>query len=135
MTNSTIFFIFQHQPFQLSLLWQKVQFDLAAPKGWRKGCKNNQKKNRIVAKSRPTAINLTSSVATSSSSVKDPIASRSPQILEASSRLVVLCWRLDASTNKNSNPDEVSSSQGWPRDAQLFINTGRLVATDKDQNF
>ena len=45
--------------------------------------------NRIVAKSRPTAMNLTSSVATSSSSVGSPIAWRSLLgILKASSRQV-----------------------------------------------
>ena len=93
--------------------------------------------NRIVAKPRPTAMNLTSSVPTSiwPTAVNSPIASRSSEILKASTRQVALWRRLDASTNQNSNPDAVSSSQGWPRDAQLFVNTGRLVATDKDQNF
>ena len=43
--------------------------------------------NRIVTKSRPTAMKLTSSVAASSSSVNSLIASRSP-VLEASSRHV-----------------------------------------------
>ena len=39
--------------------------------------------NGIVAKSRPTSMNLTSSVATSSSSVNSPIASRSPGALQS----------------------------------------------------
>ena len=42
--------------------------------------------NRIVAKSKPTTMTLTSSVATSSSSVNSPIASKSPGILKASGR-------------------------------------------------
>ena len=78
-------------------------------------------------------MNLTSYVASSSSSVNSPIASRSLGVLKASSRQVGLSGRLDASTYQHSNPDAVSSSQGWQRDAQLFISTGRLVATGKDQ--
>ena len=78
-------------------------------------------------------MNLTSSVATSSSSVDSPIASRSPGILKASSRQVGLSGKPDASTNQNSNPVATSSSQGWQRDAQLFISTGKPLTTDKDQ--
>ena len=89
--------------------------------------------NRIVVKFRPMAMNLTSSVDTSSSSVNSPIASRSPEILKASSRQVGLSGRPDANANQNSNPDAASSSPGWQMDAQLFIITGKLVATDKDQ--
>ena len=85
--------------------------------------------NRIVAKSRPTVMNLTSSVAKSCSSVNSPIAPRSPEILKASSRQVGFSGRPDASTNQNSNPDAAPSSQRWQRDAQLFITTGKLVAT------
>ena len=42
-----------------------------------KRMQEQSEENKIVAKSRPTAINLTSSVATSSSSVNSPIGSRS----------------------------------------------------------
>ena len=55
-----------------------------------KRMQEQSEENRIVAKSRPTTMNLTSSVATSSSSVNSPIASRSPGILKASSRQVGL---------------------------------------------
>ena len=89
--------------------------------------------NRIVAKSRPTAMTLVSSVPTSSSSVDSLIASRIPGILKASSRQVGLSGRPDASTCQNANPDAAPSSQGRQRDAQLFISTGKLVATGKDQ--
>ena len=69
--------------------------------------------NSIVAKSRPTAMNLTSSVAASSSAVKSP-TSRSPGILKASSRQVGLSRKLvAANANRNSNSDAASSSQGW----------------------
>ena len=79
-----------------------------------------EKKNRIVAKSRSTAMTLVSSVPTSSSSVNSPIASRSP---------VGLSGKPGANTSQDSNPDASSSSQGWQRDAQLFISTGEPVAT------
>ena len=84
-----------------------------------------KEENRIVANSRPTAMNLTSSVPTRSSSVHSPIASRSPVILKPSSRQVGLSGEHGASTNQNSNPDAPSSSQGWQRS----ISTGGLVAT------
>ena len=74
----------------------------------------------IVAKSRLTVMTLVSSVHTSSSSVDSPIASRSPGMLKAN-------------TSQNSNPHEVSSPQGWQRDAQLFISRGGFVATEQDQ--
>ena len=98
-----------------------------------KRMQEQSEENRIVTKSRPTAMNLTSSVAASSSSAISPIASGSLGILKASSRQVGLSGRLDTNANKNSNPDAASSSQGWQRDAQLF-STGKPVATDTDQN-
>ena len=98
-----------------------------------KRVQEQKEENKIVAKSRTTATNLAISVFTSSSSVSSPIASRSTGILKASSRQVGLSGRFGASANQNSNPDAASSSQGWQRDAQLFISTGGLVATDEDQ--
>ena len=98
-----------------------------------KRMQEQSEENRIVAESRPTAMNLTSSVTTTSSSVNSPIAPRSPGKVKASSRQVGLSGRLDASTYQNSNTDATSSSQGWRRDAQLFTSTGKLVATDKDR--
>ena len=92
-----------------------------------KRMQEQSEENRIVAKKRPMVMNLTSSVATSSSSVDSPIASKSPGILKAPSRQVGLPGRLDASGNQNSNPDAASSSHGWQSDAQLFISTGKLV--------
>ena len=57
-----------------------------------------KEENKIVAKSRPMVMNLTRSVATSSSSVDSKIASRSPGYSKASSRQVGLSWRPDAIT-------------------------------------
>ena len=95
-----------------------------------KRMQGQSEENRIVAKSRPTAMNLTSSVPTCSSSVNSPNASKSRGILKASSRQVGLSGRPDASTHQNSNPDAASSSPGWQWDAQLFISTGKPVATE-----
>ena len=92
-----------------------------------------KEENRIVAKIKPTAMNLTSSVSTSSPSVNSPIASRSLGIFKASGRQVGLSGKPGASANQSSNPDAASSSQGWQRGAQLFLRTGRPVATDMNQ--
>ena len=100
-----------------------------------KRMQEQKEENRIVAKSRPSATTLVSSVPTSSSSVDSPIASRSPVILKASIRQFGLTGKPGANTSQNSNPEAASISQGWQRDAQLFISTGGLVATDKDQKF
>ena len=80
--------------------------------------------NRIVAKSKPMAMNLAVTVSTSSSSVNSPIASKSPGILKASSRQIGCPGKPGASANQSSNRDVASSSQGWLRDAQLFISQG-----------
>ena len=133
MEQSSLFF--QHQPFQRPLLCQENFSLLAAPKRCRKGCKNRWKKTGLWRNPGQLAMNLTSSVPASSSSVNSPIASTSPGILKASSRQVGLSGKLGASANQISNPDAASSSQGWQRDAPLFLRTGRLVATDNDQGF
>ena len=98
--------------------------------GMAKRMQEQSEENMIVAKSRPMLMNLTSSVATSSSSVDSPIASRSPGILKAPSRQIGLSGRLGVSENQKSKPDAASRSQGWQRDAQLFISTGKRVATE-----
>ena len=72
-------------------------------------------------------MNLTSSVATSSSSVNSPIASRSPGILK-SFKSQGWIFR-EAWCNHKSK----FQSRRWQRDAQLFISTGKPVATGKDQ--
>ena len=68
--------------------------------------------NRIVAKSKPTTMNLALSVSTSSSTVNSPIASKSPGMLKAPCRTD---WsstgKPDASHDRNH--DAASSSQGW----------------------
>ena len=88
--------------------------------------------DRNVAKSKPTAMNLTSSVSTSSSSMNHPFASRSPGILEA------FTDQLDARARRNSKPDAASSSQERLKDAYLdgFMVevAGKPAATDKIRN-
>ena len=87
---------------------------------------------RIVAKSNPT-INLALTISTSCSTVQNPIASKSPGILKAP------CQNDWTNTGKPGarefNQDATSNSQGWQRDAQLFISTGEPVATDENQKY
>ena len=65
-----------------------------------------QEENRIVAKSKPVAMNLTSNVSTSFPSVNHPIASKSRGILKAST------GKSDAKARRNSKPDAASGSRG-----------------------
>ena len=91
-------------------------------------CKNS-KENRIVAKSKPTTMNLAVSVSTSSSAVNSPIAWKSPRIFKASCRTD---WSSSGKLNaRNSDHDHdaASSSQGWQKDALLDGCIGKLVAT------
>ena len=79
-----------------------------------------------MAKSKSTAINLSSHVPTSSSSAKSPIASKSPGILIASGKL-------ESRMRRNLKSDAASSSQARLEDAYLGrlmdTATGKLVAT------
>ena len=61
---------------------------ISCAKKMAKRMQEQNEEKRIVAKSRPSAMNLTSSVPASSSSVNSPIASKSPGILKASSRQI-----------------------------------------------
>ena len=78
-------------------------------------------------------MNLAVTVSTSSSSVNSSIVSKSPVIFKASSRQIGCSGKPDVKSQRNSNPDAASSSQGWQKDALLDVCTGKLVATDKDQ--
>ena len=96
-----------------------------------KRMQEQKEEDRIAEKSNPMAMNLTSTVSTSSSSVNRPIASKSPGILKLST------GKAGARARRNSKPDAASSSQGRLKDAHL----GRLMvevavkpaATDKNQ--
>ena len=88
-----------------------------------------KEEDRIVAKSRPMAMHLASTVLTSSSSANHPIASKSPGVLKAST------GKPDARPRRNSKPDAASSSQGRLKDAYLGGSmvevAGRPTATQK----
>ena len=71
-----------------------------------------QKEDRIVAKSKPTAMNLTSTVSTSSSSAKNQITSSDP-------RKLIAAGKLASRTRRNSRPDEAPSSQVKLKDVYL----------------
>ena len=78
----------------------------------------------IVAKPKPTAMNLSSTVLASSSSAKDPIASKG-------------LGKLRAPGKPDAKPDAASSSQGRLKDAHLggLLDrvAGKPAATDKSQ--
>ena len=71
-----------------------------------------KKEERIVAKSRLTAMNLSLSVAASSSSAKNPITSSNPGKLMAAGKTA-------SRTRRNSKPDEAPSSQVKLKDVYL----------------
>ena len=75
--------------------------------------------NRIVAKSKPTTMNLAFSVSTSSSTVNSPIASKSPGILKAPCRTD---W---SRTGKLVATEEEQEHLNCPEDS---VSTGKLVA-------
>ena len=83
--------------------------------------------DRIVAKSKPTTMNLAFVVSTSSSTVQNPVASKRPGIRKAP-------CRTDGSSTgkpdaKEHNHDAASSSQGWQKDTVLDVGTRKLVAS------
>ena len=85
---------------------------------------------RIVARSMLTPTNLAFTVSTSSSTVQNPIASRSPVIRRAP------CQNDWTSTGipgaREHNQDAGSSSQVWQEDAVQDVSTRRLVATEEE---
>ena len=118
----------------VSLICCAKNFSLTScTKTMAKRMQEQKQDNRIVAKSKPTAMNLAVTVSTSSSSVNSPIASKRPGVFKASGRQIWCSGKPDVQRKRNSNPHEASSSQGWPKDALLDVCTGKPVATDKDQ--
>ena len=88
--------------------------------------------NRIVAKSKPTTMNLAVSVSTSSSTVNSPIASKRLWIIKASCRTD---WSSSGKHDaRNSNHDAASSSQGWQKDALLDGLQGNLSRQEDQEH-
>ena len=114
-----------------SSLFCAQNFSLTScPKTMAKRMQEQKEEERIVAKSKPTAMNLTSTVSTSSSSVKDPIASKSPGDTQS-------FRKSGARARRNSKTDAAWSSQGRLKDAYfggLMVGVARKpAATDKSQ--
>ena len=91
-----------------------------------------KEEERIVAKSRPTAMNLSSSALASSSSAKNLITSTDPVKLMATGKLA-------SRTRRNSKLDEAPSSQVKLKDVYfgglVHEIAEKLVATDENQAF
>ena len=87
--------------------------------------------DRIVAKSKTTTMNLAFTVSTSSSTVQNPVTSKSPGILKAPCRTD---WSSTGKPDaKEHNQDAASISQGCHKDVVLDVGTRKLVATEEDQ--
>ena len=102
MTNGIVFCVCSTSAISALFAAPKNLSLLSCTERMPKRMQEQSEENRIVAKFRPVVMKLTSSVATGSSSVDSPIASRSPGILKASSGQVGLSGRLDANANHNS---------------------------------
>ena len=93
-----------------------------------KRVQEQKEEERIVATSRPTAMNLSSTVPVSSSSVKSPITSSDYEKLMAPGKSA-------SRTRRNSKLDEAPSSQMQLKDVYLGglmdETGGKLVATEE----
>ena len=98
-----------------SLCWAENFSLISCTKTMATEMQEQKEDNRIVAKSKPTAMNLAVSVSTSSSTVTSPIASKSQEILNAPCRTDWMFRKPYANANQSSNPDAASSSQGLQR--------------------
>ena len=89
-----------------------------------------KEEDRIVAKSKPIAMNLTSMVSTSSSTEQSDYVKKSGDIQGTLLKNWSSTGKLEA---KKYNRDAASSSQRWQKDAVLDVGTRKLVATEEDQ--
>ena len=104
----------------------------AAPKRWRRGCKNQEKITGLwqhQSQRRWTWPSLSRQVL----HLWTVLSHRSPGILKVSSRLIGHSGKPGVRSKRNSNPDAASSSQGSRKDALLDGRSGKPVATEKDQ--
>ena len=101
----------QYHPFQLHLLYQEFQLDKLLHNGEED---SKSKGDRVVSKSRPAVMNMSSYfIATSSSAASSPIASGSP-VMSVASR------KPDSRMRMNQNSmDAASTSQVRLKDAYL----------------
>ena len=99
------FFICWTSVISAPLVLQKIPAWRAAPNRWRKRCRSKKREERIMTKSRPTVMNLSSTVPTCYLSAKDPIAPKSPEKLIASGK------KSESRMRRNSKSDAASSSQ------------------------
>ena len=95
-----------------------------------KRMQEQKKEERIVAESRPTAMNLSSTVPASSSSAKNPITSSDPEKLMTPGKSA-------SRTRRNSKLDEAPSSQVQLKDVYLGglmdETAGKLVVTEDNE--
>ena len=121
----------QHQSFQLHLLRKEFQLDKMHQKT-AKRVQEQKEEERTVAKSRPTVVNLSSTIQASSSSAKNLITSSDPEKLIAAGKPA-------SRTRRNSRPYEAPSSQVKLKEVYLGglmdDSAVKLVATEENQVF
>ena len=99
----------------------------SCPKTMAKRMQEQEGEDRIVAKSKPTTMNLAFIVSTSSSTVQNPVASKSLEILKTP-------WQTDSSSTgkpntKEYNQNTTSNSQEW----QTYNSGCRYEETRRDR--
>ena len=104
VTNGTTFFICSTSAISALSAALRNSAWLAAPKRWRRGCKNKKKKTGLWQNPSLWAMNLTSTVPASSSCAKNLVTSSDPGILKAST------GKPDARARRNSKSVAASSS-------------------------
>ena len=112
MTNGIIFFILFNNSHFNSTCCSKESSLISCPKKKARRMQERKGEERSVAKSKSTAMNLSSHVPTSSSSAKKPIASKGPRILIATVKPA-------SKMRRNSKSDAASNSQVRLQDAYL----------------
>ena len=126
--SGTIFSSVKHQPFQLTLLLSEFQLDLLHQNDGEKDARTaRREQDRGKVKADDDEPGLTCR----SSTVQNPVASKSPGIVKAPCRTD---WSSTGKPDaKEHNQDAASSSQGWQKDAVLDVSTRKPVATEEDQ--
>ena len=124
-----LFHLFNISQFS-SLCCAKNSSLISCTKTMAKRMQEQKREERSVAKSRPTAMNLSSTVPASSSSAKNLITSSDP-------RKLIAAGKPASKTRRNSKPDEAPRSQVKLKDVHLGRlmddSAVKLVATEENQ--
>ena len=119
MTNGTIFFFCSTSAISALLFCAKNSSLISCLKLLAKRMQEQKEEERTVAKSKSTAMNLSSAVSASSSSAKDPIASKRPGILKASQE----SWEFSETESWSNHEKEVTEKPVASRNSRPSENS------------